>query len=406
MAKKVLILGSGFGAVYTYRALRKAFRTDKEITVTILAKTNYFLFSPMLHEVATGGLDQRDIVQSIRGILNCCQDAFIECEVSGINAETKRVSTNRGEFSYDYLVVAVGANASFFNVLGAAEFALPLKTLHDALAIRSKILSLLEESLSTKDQEERRRLLRWVVVGAGPTGVELAAEMVELAESFAKTAPMGTKFEIDTQLHQSSNQILATFDPKVQKVAASVLRKKGVIINLNSKIIEVKKNGVTLASGEFLPAGVVIWTAGVAAVPLICNPTTILNDRQCIKITQYLNTIEYPEIFAVGDVAYVPGVPQTAQAAVAEAIVAGKNILAMVKDKPLIPFHFKEKGTLVSLGQWRAAGMLYGVKIEGRFAWWLWRTIYLFKLIGVRNRIRVAIDWTLNLFFLRDISQI
>ncbi|PJE75777.1 hypothetical protein COV04_02435 [Candidatus Uhrbacteria bacterium CG10_big_fil_rev_8_21_14_0_10_48_11] len=405
MANRILILGSGFGAVYAYRELHKRLYGNTNVAITILSNKNYFLFSPMLHEVASGGLDQHDIVQPIREIIHCCVDAFVNCEVTGVLAAEKKVQTTRGEFNYDYLVVAVGANATFFNVPGAEGNALPLKTLEDARRIRSTLLHLLEQSLTVTDREERKRLLRWIIVGGGPTGVELSGELVELAESFARAAPAKTILEIDTQIHQAGDRILPMFGEKVQKIAAHTLEEKGITVHCNSVITDVTPEGVTLKNGEVIKAGTVLWTAGVVAVSLAFDDN-LTDDRHRITVTPYLNIEKYPEIFALGDIANIKNVPQTAQAAVAEAKIVGRNIHALLNERPLSVFHFKQKGILVSLGQWRAAGTIGSITITGRFAWWLWRTIYLFKLIGIPNRIRVAVDWTLNLFFARDISEI
>ncbi|MFA7286600.1 MAG: NAD(P)/FAD-dependent oxidoreductase [Patescibacteria group bacterium] len=401
---RIVVLGSGFGGVYAYRRLAKLLRGHQNHELTLVSRDNYFLFSPMLHEVATGGLNRHDIVQPIRQIVRVGEGKFLKATVTGINAELQTVQTDMCSLPYDYLVVALGAETRFSDIPGAKEFTLGLKTMRDAVCIRNRALKLLEAASVTKDSGEQERLLRWVVVGGGPTGVELAPELVDLANAYARSSPECPIEKLDVQLYHAGSSLLPQFGVRTSNYVSRLLRLKRITVHLTTAIESVAENSIQVKN-SVIPVGLVAWTAGISPITVPITPLPERGTTGRIIVSPTLLVPNTKNVFVVGDLAGVDA-PQTAQAAVEQAKVAAMNIVALINRTTLQGYSYKEQGLLVSLGQWKAAGTVYGYFISGAFAWWLWRTVYLSKLVGTANKIRVAIDWTLNLFYTRDTSEV
>lgn len=410
--KKIVILGAGFAGIYSALAIKRELGDGAEIT--IVNKANHFLFTPLLHEVATGGIGHHQSVESIHQIVYKRKIKFLEGSVLSVDLAARTVQTDQGERSYDALVIAIGASTNFYDTPGASEHAFVLKDLSEAIAIRNHVITQFELASREKDPDVRKRMLSIVVVGGGATGTELAAELAEFSNH---TLSKYYKCEFgalaaEVTLVQRGAELLPSFDEKVRSYAEKILKKKGVRILFDLKVKEVKKGSVALSNGAVIPSDTVVWTAGVKANTLLIKNAEFKKDASGRIITEpTLQVPGYPNVFALGDVAAVPGkagtvYPMLAQIAVAEADMLGKNIARSLSGAKLEPFSYKLSGELVSLGQWEAAGTIFGIHLRGKLAWFIWRTVYLFKFISHSKKLKIAADWTVHIFFPRDVTKV
>ncbi|MBI1972894.1 NAD(P)/FAD-dependent oxidoreductase [Candidatus Woesearchaeota archaeon] len=410
--KRIVILGAGFGGVYTALHLLKRLKPKDQVEILLINKTNYFLFSPMLHEVATGGLNRSNIVQPIREILQRPQFNFIRCTAKEINLEKKTITTEKTVLSYDYLVIALGAENEFFNIPGAQEHTLPLKSLPDAVAIRNHVLDTLEYSSALLKVKNQKPDLSFVIVGAGPTGVELAGELAEFVDqNLQVNYPHLKEYGRKIYLLQRGPAIMPFICNHCRQDALKKLAKENVTVMTNAAVTKVAKEAVEINNKQKIATTTTIWTSGVKPATIPTTPK-ITDEKGFFPVDAYLRVKGAENVYALGDCALLMNppdgkpVPALAQAAVKEAKVLAQNILHDIRKQPLKQFTFKQSGLLVSVGKRFAVAEIHGIKFKGFFAWWLWRTIYLTKLVGFRNKLTVAYDWTLNLFFPRDTTQI
>ncbi len=410
--KQIVILGAGFGGVYTAVHLLKRIKREDNLQVILINKTNYFLFAPMLHEVATGGLNRSNIVQPIREILQHPNFDFLRCTVQTIDTQKKIITTEKSTLTYDYLVIALGAENDFYDIPGAKEHALPLKTLHDAVAIRNHVLDVLEYSAAMLKVKRNDPNLTFAIVGAGPTGVEVAGELAEfIDQNLKRNYPHLREYGRKIYLIQKHAGIMPFIANKSREAAVKRLQKEKVSIITNAAVTKVTKSGIEINNKEKIATNTVIWTSGVKPTSITTKPKTT-NDRGYFPVNAQLRVEGVQDIYALGDCALLINpadnkqVPALAQVAVRQAEITAKNILHEIRKEPLESFIFKPSGLLVSVGKRFAVADIYGIKFKGFVAWWLWRTIYLSKLVGWRNKLQVAYDWTLNLFFPRDTTQI
>lgn len=402
---RILIIGAGFAGTYTFQHLHKRFHKHPQVELALVDQHNYFLFTPLLHEVATGGQTPINIVEPLRQTL-CCLEHFYLGEVESINLEANTVSNGRGDIAYDYLVLALGATTNFYNTPGAAEHSFTLKSLGDAVRLKNHIIGNFETAARSENREEQARLLHYAVIGGGPTGVELAAEMADLCcQTFAElyTAErLACKAKIT--LLQSAAELLPQFGVPMRRLALRALQRQGIQVRLNTKVVRVDKNEVELGDGEILPTNTPIWVAGVKPTPVEINPKPLQENNGRFNVNEYWQLPNYQNVFVLGDMA--ARAPALAQAATKEAKAVAANIYRLINNKKLKPYTFRSSGDLVSLGRWNAVGHIAGITISGKFAWWLWRTVYLFKMLSWRKKLKVAVDWTINLFSPRDISEL
>ncbi len=402
----VVIVGGGFGGIYTARYLQPLIEAGK-VDVTLINKTNYFLFTPLLHEVATGGLSPMSVVEPIREIFRRELVHFIQDEATSIDLEKKYVSTSQRIIGYDFLVVSSGAETNYYGTPGAAENTITLKNLNDALIIRRTLIDACEKAAHIADDEERRKLLSVAIVGGGATGVELAAEIVEfmketLCSYYGNTCHL-KKEDMQVTVIAASPDLLPPFPPALRDIAKKELVRKGIRVMLGETVTEVKPRKILFADKSFVEAATIIWVAGVKPVsPALTGAEKEKNGR--IKIDEFLRVAGKHEVFSLGDVGGTA--PMLAQVAVQQGKIVARNIGATLTSIPLIPFMFMEKGLLVSLGQWHAAGKIFGITLQGPLMWWIWRTVYLFNFHSWRKRLKIAVEWTVNLFYPRDITKI
>jgi NADH dehydrogenase len=412
---KILIIGNGFGGVYALKNLHKYLRDNENIELSMIGEKNYFLFTPLLHEVATGGINPMNIIEPIRKVLGCCLNNFYLGKAEQINLQNKTVLIDEMLVPYDYLVIAPGSETNFFNTPGADEYAFTLKSIDDAIKIKNHCVMQMEHASRTIDREERKKLLKFVVVGGGPTGVELVAEMEELVrETFSHYYKKEIVEDVSIVLVQGGPELVPQFGKKIREKSLQVLRKKGIEVRLNSIVKKVCPSYILINDDEKIITETVIWVGGVKPANLKFDQPVEQMQGGKLIINEYLQLENHKDIFAIGDVASFKDknivLPALAQVAEKEAKVVAENIKFLMEGREPEKFSYRSSGNLMSLGQWMAAGEIanfsFKFSFSGHLAWWFWRTVYLSKLISFRKKVRVAVDWTMNIFSPRDISQL
>lgn len=408
--KHIVIVGGGFGGIYTYKSLRKSF--GNQCDITIIDKQNHFLFTPLLPEVATGGLDHHNVVEPIREIIDH-RTRFIQGVVSRVQPQDQQiVLENNDTLQYDALVLALGSQTFFFGTPGAQEHSYILKTLKDAVSIRNRYIDMFERASRESDPEKRRELLRFVIVGGGPTGVELAGEAADL---FFKTLDQQyaeiIAEDVSLVLVNAGPALVGMFSEKLQQYAQSGLVRSGVVVMNNARVSVIDKDGVELADGSRIDAPTVVWAAGVSANSIDCTDGTFTLEQGKICVLETMQVDQYPEIFVIGDMSHIAvndgrGYPMTAQVAKQQGDQTGVNIFNFFNNKELNSFVYHEKGLLASLGRFDAIAQIGKVGFTGIVAWFMWRTVYLFNFASWRKRLRIVFDWTIGLFTRRDTTRL
>ena len=413
-AKRVLILGSGFGGLYTALHLEKKLARGANIEITLVNRDNFFLFTPMLHEVAASDLDITDIVNPVRKLLRRTQ--FFNGSIKSIDLEQKCVVVSHGdddhdhELSYDHLVLAMGSVTNFYNLPGLAEHALTMKSLSDAIRLRNRLIKNLEEADFECCPAQLERLLTIVVAGGGFAGVETIASVNDFMREAVRFYPKLSEADLRIILVGATEKILPELGPKLGDYAQEKLAARGVEFLLNTTVQQVSNQEVTLSDGTTLSTSLLVWTAGVTPNPLL-NELDCDKERGRLITNEFLEVNGYPNVWALGDCAAVPDpatgkpCPPTAQHALRQGKIAAHNIVAAINGGQQRPFTFRTIGALAAIGRRTGVARIMGVNFSGFIAWWLWRTIYLSKLPRFEKKVRVALDWTLDLLFSKDLVQ-
>jgi len=404
----IVILGAGFGGLYTAKYLLESCKDEK---VVLMDRKNHFLFTPLLHEVATGSQNRHNVVLEIREILKGRNFEFLTSEVDRIDFNRKEVYLGSRKLKYDKLVIALGSGANFFNIKGAESYALPLKTIHDAAMIRNKVIGSLEAACLVQSKEEKDKLLTFCITGGGPTGVELGAELAEWIDGLLEVNNKIKRSDVRIYLIQRGNTLMPQLmHEKARLMALRQLKKKGVGVLLNTEVKEIKKDSVVTNHSE-IKCSNVFWTAGVKPNVIKTQPK-IVNEEGFYEVDEYFQVKNLRNVYAIGDCAlnFNPGSnrpnPQLAQLAIKQARHLAHNFFLETEGKKKIPFVFKPEGFLVSVGEWWAIAEIHNKLLKGGIAWLLWRAIYLSKILGFKNKIRVGAEWFLLLFTKRDGSEI
>jgi len=403
---RVVIIGAGFAGLWAARTLSHS-QTD----VLILNRNNYHTFFPLLYQVAAGELEAEDIVYPVRSILRGQQNIrFLMNEVTEINLAAKQVKTTDHVFPYDFLVLAIGSASHFFGVIGAAEYAFQLKTLEQAIALRNHILFRFERALCETDPERRRQMLTFAIVGGGPTGVEFAGALAELIRGpLVKNYPALDPREMHILLLEANDRLLASFPERLEKYALKRLAKMGVEVRLQATVSRITPDCVWLKDGATIPLETVIWTSGVRGESFNAELQTIRNGQ--VKVLPTLQTPDHPEVYVIGDLAFMEEdgrlLPMLAPVATQQGEAAARNIIRQTNGQIPVPFHYHNRGTMVTIGRNAAIAHVWGRTFAGFPAWLLWLSIHLYGLIGFRNRLLVLIKWAWDyLFFERTVSLI
>ena len=414
--KRIVILGGGFGGVYAAMQLEKFLARENAVEVCLVSRDNFFLFTPMLHEIAASDLEITNIVNPLRKLLR--QIEVIVGDVHQIDLPAKRVLISCDphnypqQIGYDHLVLALGSVTNFHNLPGSAEFALPMKSLSDAIRLRAQVLRHMEEANSQCNLSDRQSLLTFVVAGGGFAGVETVAALNDFVREALPFYPSVREEMLRVILVHSGPVILPELGEALGRYTQKVLTGRGVDIRLNTRVKGVTEENVSLVDSSSIPTRNLVWTAGTAPSPLIFSlPCMKAGGR--LLVDQFLRVPDWPNLWAVGDCAFVPDMrnpgkshPPTAQHAMREGKIVAQNILAALVDRPLKSFSFRTIGLLASIGRRMGVARIFGFNFSGFFAWWLWRTVYLSKLPGLDKKIRVAFDWTLDLLFPKDVCAV
>ncbi len=389
------MVGAGFGGLAAVRALASA-----PVRVTVVDRRNHHLFQPLLYQVATAALSPGDIAAPIRHVLRRQRNAeVVLAEVDGVDAVNRRLSLgDGGVLSYDFLVVATGATHSYLGHDGWRPLAPSLKTVEDALEIRRRILTAFERAEREPEQDARRAWMSFVLVGAGPTGVELAGAIAEiarktLASDFRHISPASAR----VVLVEAVDRVLPTFPDSLSRSARRQLERIGVEVRTGARVGDVDAEGVTV-SGERIPARTVLWCAGVAASPVGRLLGANLDRAGRVPVTRSLSLPGHPEVFVIGDLAAVAQpdgslVPGVAPAALQQGRHAARNVLRAARGLPPLPFRYRDKGLLATIGRAAAVARLGRLELSGPLAWLSWLFVHILYLVGFRNRIAVLWQW-------------
>jgi NADH:quinone reductase (non-electrogenic) len=412
-ASRVLILGGGFGGIYAAIELERALRDRHNVNITLVTRDNYFLFTPMLHEVAASDLEMNTIVNPLRKLLR--RPKTFTGNIEAIDLERRCVAVTHGfdrhvhQLSYDHLIVALGSSTNFFGLPGVKDAALTMKKLDDAIELRNRLITHLEEANSECAAGERQPLLTFVVVGGGFAGVETLGGINDFVRDAIRFYPNLTPEFVRTILVSSDEFILPELGSKLGAYAQRKLAARGVEIITRARVTGVRGGIVGLSDGRTIPATTLIWTAGNAPNPLVANLPVPKRDGR-ILVNEYLEVKEFPGVWALGDCASIPDRktggfhPPTAQHAIREARCAARNVAADIVGGKRKAFGFSTLGRLAAIGRRSGVANVFGLNFSGFLAWWLWRTIYLFKLPRLEKKMRVALDWTLDLCFAKDFA--
>ncbi len=425
--KKIVILGGGYGGVECTRKLEKYFKNDDDIEIVLISEDNFLLFTPMLPQVAAGMLATRDIVMPIRTIIK--KTTFYEGRVKNIDPYGKVVnlwgtSEKRGvSIHYDFLVVSLGSETNFFGMSDVEKHSYTIKTLNDAMRIRNRMIDMLEQAENEPNPILRRSLLNFVIVGGGFAGIETAGEINDLLLDARKYYPKIKKDEIRVTVLEALPNILPGFSKKLTKFAHDLLTKHGIEIKLKTAVtsfdgyeIMVKKiednpENQNNSEREAIQTRTMIWTAGVTPVNTI-KRSMFKTERSKIIVNDFLEVLEFPGVFAIGDCALFIDpeterpFPPTAQLAEAQAKSAAHNLHSLIRNKDMKKFEYKSRGQMAIIGKRNGVASFFGMNISGIWAWALWRNVYISKIPKWDKRLRVLLDWTIDMFFDRDISRL
>jgi NADH dehydrogenase len=425
---RILVLGGGFAGIEVLRQLQKSFQNDVGIDITLVSRDNFFLFTPMLPEISSGMIETRHIVTPLR--VFCNRAKFYEADVESIDMDKKQVvishrigkQTNPIEWrshilKYDYLVIALGSETNFFGINEAAKQAFTLKSLGDAIVLRNHVINMLEQAdIEHEDLDLRKSLLTFLVVGGGFSGVEIVGELNDFVlDSIKHFYHNLQKTNTRIILVNSGTRILPEVTEELSEFALQKLRKNGVEVILNTRVIDITARSVKLDDGTDIYTQTIIW-AGGGKPPSLLSGLSCEHDKSGRIVTNnFLEVIGHTEtILALGDCACVidPNTgepcPPTAQHAIRQGKVAAINLISTIKDQVNTKktFDYKTKGVMTLIGRRNGVGILLGYKVQGFTAWWLWRSYYLLNLPTVEKKLRVMVDWFIDLFFKRDVTRL
>lgn len=388
---KVVILGAGFGGLTAARAL------DRIAQVTLVDRHNFQTFLPLLYQVSTAGLAADHVAYPIRGALRKTKVKFRMGSPISVDHKNKTVKLDSSEvLEFDYLIVALGSATNDFGIKGVAENALGMKTVNEALNIRSEIMRRFEDLCRFEDDTK----FSIAVIGGGPTGVEMAGAIAELKRGPLTSDNAAAAKNIDVYLVEAGNRLLPALSPKLSERTKKDLEKLGVKVLTNASVKEVKPRQILFADGSKIPSEVTVWAAGVQGEPTM-KKLSIPTAAGRITVDQTLQVTNYPYIFAIGDISGAKGkdgrfLPMVAPVAMQQARFVAKQIQRLQNSQPLTEFEYVDKGSMATIGRHKAVVEVKGIRIGGAVAWYIWLWLHLFYLLGGRNKIGTMADWTWN----------
>lgn len=397
---RVIIIGAGFAGIAIAKKLR-----NKNVQVVLIDKHNYHTFQPLLYQVATGGLEAGSIAYPIRKVIQEYKDFYFRLtSVKEIDTKNQKIISEIGDLHYDYLVIATGSKTNYFGNKEIERNVMSMKTIPQSLNIRSLILENFEQAVLAKEQKERNLLINFVIVGAGPTGVELAGALAEMKKAILqKDYPDLDIAKMEINLVQGEDRVLDSMSEKSSAEAEKFLRDLGVTIWKNVRVTNYDGRTVTTNSDLTFETATVIWTAGVQGAKIAGLDAKSLVERvERIRVNQYNQVAGYENIFAIGDIAsmetelYPHGHPMMAQPAIQQGKLLGENLVKILNKQPMTPFEYNNKGAMATIGRNLAVVDLPRYHFSGVFAWFVWMFVHLFSLIGFKNKAVVFLNWVYN----------
>lgn len=397
---RVIIIGGGFAGISLAKKLK-----NKPVQVVLLDKHNYHTFQPLLYQVATGGLEAGSIAYPIRKVIHEHKDFYFRlCHVNEIDTKNNKIIADIGGLSFDYLVIATGSKTNYFGNKEIERNSIAMKTIPQSLNIRSLILENFEQALLCTDENERNALINFVLVGAGPTGVELAGALAEMKNAILhKDYPDLDISKMQINLVQSGDRILNTMSEKSSESAEKYLKKLGVNVLKNVRVTSYDGRTISTNTNLVLETATLIWTAGVQGAMVNGLPASSLVERvERIKVNEFNQVLGFENIFALGDIAsmiteeYPQGHPQVAQPAIQQGKLLGENFGRLLKNEKMKPFEYNDKGSMATIGRNKAVVDLPKYHFHGVFAWFVWMFVHLFSLIGFKNKAVVFLNWVYN----------
>ncbi|OXA81020.1 NAD(P)/FAD-dependent oxidoreductase [Flavobacterium columnare] len=398
--KRVVIIGGGFAGIALAKKLR-----NKNFQVVLIDKHNHHTFQPLLYQVATGGLEAGSIAYPIRKVIQGCTDFYFRLtNVREIDTNHQKVLSEIGDIHYDYLVIATGSKTNYFGNKDIERNSMSMKTIPQSLNIRSLILENFEEAVLTKDEVERNALMNFVLVGGGPTGVELAGALAEMKKAiFQKDYPDLDIQKMQIHLIQSGDRILNTMTEKSSVASENFLKELGVKIWKNVRVTNYDGRTITTNTNLVLDAATVIWTAGVQGACIHGLPEeSVVKGVKRIRVNEFNQVKGFENIFAIGDIAsmenelYPQGHPMMAQPAIQQGDLLADNLLNLQQNKSMKAFVYDDKGSMATIGRNLAVVDLPKYHFNGVFAWFVWMFVHLFSLIGFKNKAVVFLNWVYN----------
>jgi NADH dehydrogenase len=408
--KRVAIVGAGFAGLHAAFGLDRFFRDSPDFEIVLIGEHNYFMFTPLLPQVASSYINPRHIVQPVRDIRGRRQFRFLRDTVRTVDVGSRTLHLHGGPLAYDYLILAPGSRTDYFGVPGAPEHTFDYKSLEDAVTLRERILDLCEHADHSQDSAERSRLLTFVVVGGGYTGVELMAEVRDFFYQYVLPRYRGiARSDVRLVLIEAAPEILRGVHPSLARHAEARLRAKGVEIRVAAPVTRCLPDGVEVAGKDFIPASTVVWTAGVRAhsmVEALPGPHDRIGRA---LVNEHLQVEGHPEVFVAGDsaaAASATDAPRIAPVAIDQGDLAARNVRRLERGEALESYTFVSQGTLIALGMNHAVVNVFGIRFRGYLAWLVWNAIHLIKLVGFKKQVQVAFDWALGTVFPRDASSV
>jgi len=414
--RRVLILGGGFGGIYTALGLEKQLKPEDRTEVTLVNAENFFLFTPLLAEVASSSIDTSHAINPIRRMFK--RTRFVEGEVVGLDPDKRTVTVRHpGDTEYDYpydqLVVALGARQGYFGMKDVQEHSLTVKTLGDAIHLRNWAIQMLETADVERDSVRRAELLTFVVAGGNLTGVEVCGELNDLVRQAAGSYPTISQRDIRVILVEAANRLVPALDENLSRFTLQRLRALGVEVMLTSRVDGASEREVRIKGQEPIPTRTLVWATGVAPNPFVQDSPLPKDEKGWVTVDAHLRVPGLPGVWALGDCARVPDVlnpgkfqTSAAQQAIREGHHLARNIATYLRGGAPTEFRYRSLGQMATLGRFNGVGLIGPVPVSGFVAWAIWRTYYLYRLPRLEKQLRVMVDWTADLVFGRDISQI
>jgi len=406
---RIVVLGGGFAGMEAVRVLDRRLRRRSDVEILLVSDRNYLLFTPLLPQVASSMVEPRHIIQPLRDIRGSRAFRFRRDTVESIDFNARRVIMAEGSVRYDRLIIAIGGVTPTFNIPGIEEHALNYKWLDDASVLRDHVIDLAEHADHEPDPQVRRRLLTVCVVGGGYTGVELIAELQDLFHSYIVPRYRGIDpGDYRLLVIEAGTEILRGVHPTLAERARRKLWREGIEIRTGTRVTRVLQGAVE-AGGEVIPVGLTVWAAGVAGHPSLAHVDAERDRLGRLLTLPTMQLKAHPDVYGAGDAVAVEGKPDASipiiPAALAHAQVAAENIVAELEGGPLRSIEFAPQGMLVSLGERDAVVDVFGLRFSGYLAWLFWNALHLWKLVGFRKQLQVAVDWGLAQVFPRDTSM-